>query len=105
MISIEIHLETELEMTTIDMAPVFSACEGSGLRLGLGGAPLGNLFVPVADADARALVDAAWLAGCRSYDTAPHYGHGLSERRLGDALRGWPRAAYVLSSKVGRILV
>jgi D-threo-aldose 1-dehydrogenase len=87
------------------MAPVFSACEGSSLRLGLGGAPLGNLFSAVSDADARSLVDAAWADGCRTFDTAPHYGHGLSERRLGDALRGHPRNSYVLSSKVGRLLL
>jgi D-threo-aldose 1-dehydrogenase len=92
-------------MTTLDMAPVFSACEGSSLRLGLGGAPLGNLFSAVSDADARSLVDAAWADGCRTFDTAPHYGHGLSERRLGDALRGHPRNSYVLSSKVGRLLL
>lgn len=83
---------------------LFPACAGSGLRLGLGGAPLGNLFTPVAEADARALVDAAWASGCRSFDTAPHYGHGLSERRLGDALRGRERADFVLSSKIGRLL-
>jgi D-threo-aldose 1-dehydrogenase len=84
--------------------PIFPACVGSGARLGLGGAPLGNLFAPVSDADARALLDAAWAAGCRSFDTAPHYGHGLSERRFGDALRPHPRAAFALSSKVGRLL-
>jgi D-threo-aldose 1-dehydrogenase len=84
--------------------PLFPACAGSGLRLGLGGAPLGNLFSAVTDTDARALVDAAWASGCRSYDTAPHYGHGLSERRLGDALRPHRGAAWVLSSKVGRLL-
>lgn len=83
---------------------LFPACAGNGLRIGLGGAPLGNLFAPVAEADARALVDAAWASGCRSYDTAPHYGHGLSERRLGDALRGHARESFVLSSKVGRLL-
>ncbi len=81
----------------------FPPC-ASGARLGLGGAPLGNLFAPVDDTQARALVDAAWAGGCRSFDTAPHYGHGLSERRLGDALRGHPRDAFVLSSKVGRLL-
>jgi D-threo-aldose 1-dehydrogenase len=75
------------------------------LRLGLGGAPLGNLFAPVSDADACATLDAAWAGGCRSFDTAPHYGHGLSERRLGDALRAHPRDAFVLSSKVGRLLL
>lgn len=90
---------------SVDIPPVFSPCEGSGLRLGLGGAPLGNLFSAVSDAEARALVDAAWADGCRTFDTAPHYGHGLSERRLGDALRGHPRDSYVLSSKVGRLLL
>jgi len=83
---------------------LFPPCAGSGARLGLGGAPLGNLFARVDAADADALLDAAWASGCRSFDTAPHYGHGLSERRLGDALRGHPRNDFVLSSKVGRLL-
>ena len=87
------------------MTSFFPPCAGSGLRLGLGGAPLGNLFEVVSDDEARALVDAAWVGGCRSFDTAPHYGHGLSERRLGDALRQQPRGEFVLSSKVGRLLV
>lgn len=82
----------------------FPPCAGTGLRIGLGGAPLGNLFAPVSDDDARALVQAALASGCRSFDTAPHYGHGLSERRLGMALRGSPRDALVVSSKVGRLL-
>lgn len=86
------------------MTVFFPPCHKSRLRLGLGGAPLGNLFTAVSNADAQALVDAAWSSGCRSFDTAPHYGHGLSERRLGDALRGRPRDAFVLSSKVGRVL-
>jgi D-threo-aldose 1-dehydrogenase len=77
---------------------------GTGLRLGLGGAPLGNLFAPVPDEAARAVLDAAWEGGCRTFDTAPHYGHGLSEQRFGAALRGRPRQAFVLSSKVGRLL-
>jgi D-threo-aldose 1-dehydrogenase len=81
---------------------LFPPCAGSGLRIGLGGAPLGNLFAPVAEADARAVIDTAWAGGCRSFDTAPHYGHGLSEQRLGAALRG--RTGFVLSSKVGRLL-
>jgi len=51
-----------------------------------------------------ATIDAAWAGGCRSFDTAPHYGHGLSERRLGDALRSRPRQDFVLSTKVGRLL-
>jgi D-threo-aldose 1-dehydrogenase len=86
------------------MTKFFPPCADSGLRLGLGGAPLGNLFAVVSEGDARALVDAAWASGCRSFDTAPHYGHGLSERRLGDALRRRPRDDFVLSSKVGRVL-
>ena len=81
----------------------FAPCSDD-TRLMLGGAPLGNLFAAVSDADARALIDAAWASGCRSFDTAPHYGHGLSEQRLGDALRNQPREAFVLSSKVGRLL-
>ncbi|WP_067178935.1 aldo/keto reductase [Microtetraspora niveoalba] len=72
-------------------------------RLGLGGAPIGNLFTAVTDEDARAAVEAAWRAGVRLYDTAPHYGLGLSERRLGAALAG--RSGHVLSTKVGRLLV
>lgn len=84
--------------------PLFVPCAGSGARLGLGGAPIGNLFAPVSDAEARTLLDAAWASGCRSFDTAPHYGHGRSERRLGDALRAHARDAFVLSSKVGRLL-
>ncbi len=73
-------------------------------RLGLGCAPLGNLFQAVADDDAAATVDAAWDAGWRLFDTAPLYGHGLSERRLGAALAGRQRDEYVLSTKVGRLL-
>ena len=72
--------------------------------IALGGAALGNLFAPVAEADAQALLHAAWADGCRQFDTAPHYGHGLSEHRLGHALRGRERAAFGLSSKVGRLL-
>ncbi len=88
----------------MNASTVFPRCAGSGLRLGLGGAPLGNLFAPVPEAQSRALIDTAWADGCRSFDTAPHYGHGLSERRLGDALRPHARDDFVLSSKVGRLL-
>src|SRR5205085_12089740 len=56
------------------------------------------------DDAAEATVAAAWGAGIRCFDTAPLYGHGLSERRLGRVLRGYPRDAFVLSSKVGRVL-
>ncbi|WP_031002422.1 aldo/keto reductase [Streptomyces sp. NRRL F-5727] len=74
-------------------------------RLALGCAALGNLYEPVSDETARATVDAAWDAGVRTFDTAPHYGLGLSERRLGAALRDRPRDEYTLSTKVGRLLV
>ena len=73
-------------------------------ELSFGAAGIGNLYAPVTDAGARAAVDAAWDAGIRSFDTAPHYGLGLSERRLGRALRHRPRAGYVISTKVGRVL-
>lgn len=72
--------------------------------LSFGAAALGNLFTAVTDDEARAAVDAAWDAGIRAFDTAPHYGLGLSERRLGAALRDRPRDEFVLSTKVGRIL-
>lgn len=70
----------------------------------LGSAPLGNLFQPVSDEAARATLQAAWDAGIRLFDTAPYYGHGRSERRIGDFLRGQDRDGYVLCSKVGRLL-
>ena len=70
----------------------------------LGGAPLGNLFRTVSDEAAVALVRHAHAAGARYFDTAPHYGHGRSERRFGDALRDLPRDGYLLSTKVGRLL-
>jgi D-threo-aldose 1-dehydrogenase len=72
--------------------------------LALGGAPLGNLFRPVSDAEAREVVQHAWSAGVRYFDTAPHYGNGRSEVRMGTALRDYPRDAYALSTKVGRLL-
>jgi D-threo-aldose 1-dehydrogenase len=74
-------------------------------RFALGCAPLGGLFAPVPDEQARATIDAAWELGVRAFDTAPHYGAGLSERRVGAALRGRPREEFVLSTKVGRLLV
>lgn len=73
-------------------------------ELAFGGAPIGNLFTPVDDDAAAAAVDAAWAGGIRTFDTAPHYGLGLSERRLGAALAHRPRAEYVISTKVGRLL-
>jgi D-threo-aldose 1-dehydrogenase len=74
-------------------------------ELAFGGAAIGNLFTPVDDETARAAVDAAWAGGIRAFDTAPHYGLGLSERRLGAALADRPRDDYVISTKVGRLLV
>lgn len=74
-------------------------------ELGFGAAQIGNLHSPVDDATAFAAVEAAWRAGVRYFDTAPHYGLGLSERRLGAALADKPRGAYVVSTKVGRLLV
>ncbi|MDX3451995.1 aldo/keto reductase [Streptomyces sp. ME02-8801-2C] len=74
-------------------------------ELGFGASVIGNLYRVTPAADAAAAVDAAWDAGIRYFDTAPHYGLGLSERRLGAALRQRPRDEYVISSKVGRLLV
>jgi D-threo-aldose 1-dehydrogenase len=71
----------------------------------LGAAGIANLLREVTDDDARATVDAAWDAGVRGFDTAPHYGLGLSERRLGAALADRPRSSFTLSTKVGRLLV
>ena len=81
----------------------YLACT-DGARLGLGGAPLGNLFQTVADETAQQVLNTAWLDGCRTFDTAPHYGHGLSEKRMGLALRQQARPGFKLSSKVGRLL-
>jgi D-threo-aldose 1-dehydrogenase len=72
--------------------------------LGLGTAPLGNLFAAVSEADAEATVREALAAGLSYVDTAPHYGLGLAERRLGRVLPGLPRDAFVLSTKVGRLV-
>ncbi|WP_308258002.1 aldo/keto reductase [Pseudonocardia lacus] len=72
--------------------------------LGLGGANLGNLFAPMTDDEATALLGAAWDSGIRYFDTAPHYGLGLSERRLGRFLATRPRDEYVVSTKAGRLL-
>ncbi|WP_317231066.1 aldo/keto reductase [Clavibacter sp. MX14-G9D] len=73
-------------------------------ELGLGTAPLGNLYRSRTDDEAREAVRAAWDAGIRYFDTAPHYGLGLAERRLGEALREHPRDEHVVSTKVGRVL-
>ena len=72
--------------------------------LGMGGAPLGNLLTAIPETEALAAVHAAWEAGIRHFDTAPHYGAGLSEHRMGGVLRQYPRAEYTLSTKIGRML-
>ncbi|MFB6831289.1 aldo/keto reductase [Streptomyces hydrogenans] len=74
-------------------------------RLGFGTAPLGNMFRAIPDEEARATVEAAWEQGIRFYDTAPFYGAGLAEERLGEVLAGKPRDEYVLSTKVGRVIL
>ena len=74
-------------------------------ELGLGAAQLGNLYRITTDQEVVGTVDSAWDAGIRYYDSAPHYGLGLSERRLGEQLRKRPRDEFVISSKVGKMLV
>jgi D-threo-aldose 1-dehydrogenase len=73
-------------------------------RFGYGAASIGNLYRAIDDATAEDVLEAVWDSGIRYFDTAPHYGLGLSERRLGAFLRGKPRGEYRLSTKVGRIL-
>ena len=74
-------------------------------KLGFGSAPLGNMFRDIPDQEALSTVDAAWNDGIRFFDTAPFYGAGLAEIRLGEALAGRPRSEYVISTKVGRIVL
>jgi D-threo-aldose 1-dehydrogenase len=72
--------------------------------MGLGTAQLGDLYLPLEQGAAEAIIDAAWAGGIRYFDTAPHYGLGLSESRLGQALRDKPRDDYAISTKVGRLI-
>ena len=72
--------------------------------LGLGTATMGGSRIPIARADGEAIVTAAWDAGVRYFDTAPFYGVGAAEHRVGDALREQDRDSWVLSTKVGRLL-
>jgi D-threo-aldose 1-dehydrogenase len=90
--------QPQLPLRRVGGSPVFVT------EYSFGGAAIGNLFTEVTDDDARVAVNAAWDGGIRTFDTAPHYGLGLSERRLGDALRHRPRDQYVISTKVGRLL-
>ena len=78
------------------------AADARVARLGFGGAPIGNLYSEVSDDVAAAAIEAAWQAGIRHFDTAPFYGYGLSERRLGRVLAGRGGQGLVLSTKVGR---
>jgi D-threo-aldose 1-dehydrogenase len=72
-------------------------------RFGMGTASLGNIFATYSEAQAQDALSAAWDAGVRYFDSAPWYGHGLAEHRLGTALRAWPRDQAFISTKVGRV--
>ena len=72
--------------------------------LGFGCTSVGNMYHPISDQQASEILTTAWAQGFRYFDTAPHYGQGLSERRVGDALRSSAGKDYVLSTKVGRLL-
>lgn len=89
---------SQFPLRRLGTSPVFVT------EFSFGGAAIGNLFTEVTDEVAHAAVDAAWDGGIRTFDTAPHYGLGLSERRLGEALRGRPREEFTISTKVGRLL-
>ena len=73
--------------------------------IGYGAAALGNLYSALADDAWPEVVPAAWAGGIRYFDVAPHYGLGLAERRLGESLRALPREEFIVSTKVGRLLV
>ena len=73
-------------------------------QLGFGGAPLGELYVKISEADSMATMQAAWDGGIRYFDTAPWYGRGLSEHRMGAGLYQQPRDEYLVSTKIGRLL-
>lgn len=86
---------------------LFKAPSGASIsftEMGMGTAPLGNLYRPISERDAQSTLEAAWKAGIRYFDTAPFYGLGLAENRLNLFLRGRKRSDYVVSTKVGRLL-
>lgn len=86
---------------------LFKAPSGASIpftEMGMGTAPLGNLFRPVSEKDSQGTLEAAWKAGIRYFDTAPFYGLGLAENRLNTFFRGRKRSDYVVSTKVGRLL-
>lgn len=91
-------------MKASDRAALRSGSAVTLTRMGFGGAPLGNLYRPVPEAEAQAALDAAWRRGIRYFDTAPQYGLGLSERRIGEAVARFGRDGLTLSTKVGRLL-
>jgi len=94
-------------MTAAATRRTFTTPKGRALgftRLGFGGAPLGNMHRALGEDEADATVAAAWDAGLRYFDTAPLYGHGLSEARIGRFLAGKPRDQFLVSTKVGRLL-
>jgi D-threo-aldose 1-dehydrogenase len=74
-------------------------------KLGFGAAPLGNMFRAIPEEEALSTVEAAWNEGIRYFDNAPFYGAGLAELRMGEALKGRPRDQYVISTKVGRVIL
>ena len=89
------------------MRSIFATPQGrlaAFTRPGFGGAPLGNMHRALSEVESEATVRAAWDAGLRYFDTAPLYGHGLSETRIGRALAGEARADFIVSTKVGRVL-
>lgn len=73
-------------------------------ELGFGAAPIGGFRATIPESEAEALLDAAWAGGVRYFDTSPYYGYGRSELRVGHVLRQHPREAFVLSTKIGRVL-
>ncbi|HUA81567.1 MAG TPA: aldo/keto reductase [Dyella sp.] len=96
-----------MALSTTNPDPASTAVRGHawlGSRLSFGGAPVGNLYQSMDDASACATIAHAWQQGIRHFDTAPYYGYGLSETRLGAALRDVPRASFTLSTKVGRLI-
>ncbi|MFS8037153.1 aldo/keto reductase [Xanthobacter sp. AM11] len=74
-------------------------------QLGFGAAPLGNMFRDIPEPEVRATVEAAWNDGIRYYDNAPFYGAGLAEMRMGEVLAGKPRSEFIISTKVGRVIL
>ncbi len=92
-----------MDRSSDDIAPPAPAFPGQWPRLGMGCAHLGSLFHLCPEAQATDTLTAAWDAGVRYFDTAPWYGHGLSEHRLGALIRQHPRAQSFISTKVGRV--